>query len=258
MTIQLKHISIMLLSIALISPLWAQEQPSPEDIDALSAADENRYDLPNIIYTYTQNGFKIEVNNITLDHVVHYIFNGEIITDVFNTLIEQNAIKLTEENDKGFQFEVQFAPEILPDASEFGLILDNGLKVSSVIYAENRGISWNFPSWFSLINWNNQAQNRLLVKGYIKQYDPHCGWGGCYKSVAGQWVHIYARSGISWVYKTTVYSDRHGFYSYLINNHCGSVAAYTARGGRQLWQQQNVWGSCSPSINEQVINLQIR
>ncbi len=258
MTIQFKHFPVMLLSIALISPLWAQEQPSPEDIDALAAADENRYDLPNIIYTYTESGFKIKVNHITLDHVVDYTFNGEIITDAFNALIDQNAIKLTEENDKGFQFEVQFPPETLPNASEFGLILDNGLKVSSVIYDENRGISWNFPVWSFNYNWNNQTQNRMLVKGYINQYNPNCGWWGCYNSVANQWVHIYTRIGASWVYKTTVYSDDQGFYSYLINNHCGSVAAYTARGGRQVWQQQNVWGSCSPSINEQVINLQIR
>jgi len=171
MTIQLKHLPIMLLSIALISPLWAQEKPSPEEINALSAADENRYDLPNISYTYTEWGFNIKVNHITLDHVVDYTFNGEIITALFNALIDQQQIILAEENDKGFEFEVKFAPEaVLLDASEFGLILDNGLKVSSVIYAEGdegRGITWNFSGWYDLFNWNNQPQNRMLVKGYV-------------------------------------------------------------------------------------------
>ncbi|OAD22315.1 secreted protein [Candidatus Thiomargarita nelsonii] len=258
MTIQLKHLPIMLLSIALMSPLWAQEQPSPEEINALSAADENRYDLPNIIYTYTEWGFNLKVNHITLDHVVDYTLNGEIITDIFNALIDQEQIRLAEENDKGFQFEVKFPPEVLPDASEFGLILDNGLKVSSVIYAENRGISWNFSGWYPVINWNNQPENRMLVKGYVNQSEPNCGWWGCSNPVAHQWVQIYTRIGFSWDYKTTVYSDQYGFYSLLIEDHCGSVAAYTARAGKQVWQQQNVWGSCSPSINEQVINLQIR
>jgi len=255
MITQFKCLPMILLSMALISSAWAQEVLSPAQINVLATADENRYDLPNISYTYTEWGFKIRLSHIKLDHVIDYTLNGEIITDAINILIEQKIIILIEKNDKGFEFEVLFPPDILPNDSEFGVILDNGLKVSCVIYDPINGL---FPDWSDLINWSNQSKNRMLVKGYVKQYEPNCGFRGCYQSVPAQWVQIYIHNGHNWVYKETVYSDNNGFYGLLIEDYCGSVAAYTARAGKQVWQHQNVWTSCTPFINEQAIILQLK
>ncbi|KHD06406.1 hypothetical protein PN36_05070 [Candidatus Thiomargarita nelsonii] len=255
MITQLKHHLIIVLSMTLISSAWAQDVLSPAQINVLATANENRYDLPNISYTYTEWGFKIRLNHIKLDHIVDYTLNGKIITDAIKILIEQEIITLIEKNDKGFEFEVLFAPEILPNDSEFGVILDNGLKVSCVIYDPINGL---FPVWSNLINWNNQSKNRLLVKGYVKQYEPNCGFRGCYKSVPEQWVQIYIHNGQNWVYKETVYSDNSGFYNFLIEDYCGEVAAYTAKAGKEVWQEQNVWTSCTPFINEQAIILQLK
>ncbi len=255
MITQLKYHLIIVLSMTLISSAWAHDVLSPTQINVLAIADENRYDLPNISYTYTEWGFKIRLSHIKLDNVINYTLNGEIITDAIKSLVEQKIITLIEKSDKGFEFEVLFAPEELPNDSEFGVILDNGLKVSCMIYDTINGL---FPDWSNLINWNNQSKNRLLVKGYVKQYDPNCGFRGCYKSVADQWVQIYIHNGHNWVYKNTVYSDNNGFYSLLIEDYCGLVAAYTAKAGKEVWQHQNVWTSCTPFINEQAIILQLK
>jgi len=111
---------------------------SPEQLNALAAqADNNRHDPPSISYTYTEMGFKITVSRITFDQIVDFTLNGEIITDAITALIEQKIIQVTE-NDKGFEFDVEMEPTlILPNGAEFGVTLDTGLKLSSVIYDDN-------------------------------------------------------------------------------------------------------------------------
>ena len=244
---------------------------SPEQLNALAAqADNNRHDPPSISYTYTALGFKITVSRITFDQVVDFTLNGEIITEAITALIGKGIIQVTK-NDKGFEFDVAVDPINLGNGAEFGVILDTGLKLSSVIYDDNRSVNFAMGNIYADIikavvlppdNGGDKlpTQNRVRVKGYVKQYDQdNCWWGwGCYNTVPHHWVNIYAHDGHGWVYKDTAQTDEHGFYSLLIENHCAKVAAYTAKDGKEVWQHEEVWTSCSPSINEQSITLKLK
>lgn len=252
---------LLIVSMASLMPthLWAQNGAplSPDQIDAL-VADENHDNLPNISYTYTERGFKIRVSYITLDHVVDYTLNGVIITSAINELIDLGIITLTQTGAEGFEFDVDLGPELLPEKSEFGVTLDNNLKLSSVIYDEDKSVIFPIGGLFAdVFDWSDQSSNRMLVKGYVWQLD-NCGWYECYNAVPYQLVNIYTHNGQNWVYNNTVQSDAAGYYRLLIDNHCGSVAAHAAKDGKEVWQHQDVWTSCSPSINEQSINLKLR
>lgn len=295
MITRLKNLLAMMLlisSIALMNaPVWAQDDPqsdgagavevtqvssdgegvplSEEQLTALATeADENRSDLPNITYTPLGFGFKVKMNRIRLKNVVDYTLNGEPVTAIINNLIDQQIMSVTE-RDNGFEIDVLMEPTLtLPSGAEFGVILDNGLKLSSVIYQDDdksKSISFAigglfaglFDSLNNALNWNNQPKDRLLVKGYVKQAD--CDWWwGCYHSIPYQWVNIYTYEGHNWTYKNTVQTDQFGFYSLMIEDYCGLVAAYTSSGTKQAWRHENVWGSCSPSVNEQFITLMLR
>jgi len=129
--------------------LWATEiTENPSETVALSPdtpntsttqTPESNFDLPNIMYTHTDSGFKIKFSGFTLDHVIDFTLNGDIITDTMTNLITKEEIIKVIGNDKGFEMDIALPMHLL-QGQEFGVILNNGLKVSSDISAEDRSL----------------------------------------------------------------------------------------------------------------------
>jgi len=142
--------------------LWAQDiTENPSETVASSPETtqtaENQFDLPNITYTHTDIGFKIKFNGIRLEHVIDFTLNGEIITgSITSMIVEENLIKVIM-NDKGFELDIAL-PMHLVQGPEFGVILNNGLKVSSAISDEDKSITFSIQ--------NNYVQI-LQSLGYI-------------------------------------------------------------------------------------------
>jgi len=109
-----------------------------QDVTETTLTAESQSDLLNITYTDTDTGLKIKFSGITFAHIVDFTLNGDIVTDAITALIfeeEENVITVIR-NDTGFELDVAL-PMYLLQEQEFGVILDNGLKVSSVIMLDD-------------------------------------------------------------------------------------------------------------------------
>lgn len=173
MIIRLKYILAMILLIgshALIPTyLWAEDiTESPSEVLESSSSNtstnqtaENCQDLPYITYPDTDTGFKIKVCNIPLNQVVDFTLNGEIITNLITQFVmEKEIIQVTQE-DKGFELHIAM-PIYLLNGAEFGIILNNGSKLSRIIDEDNRGLS----------------PIRLNYSDFLTQLGYIFGWGG--------------------------------------------------------------------------------
>jgi len=233
---------------------WAQEAVPPstpaEDVELTpeqlaELAARPAVNLPRLTYSQVEGGFQIVVSGIPLKEVSDYVFNGQIISAEMKSFMEQGIVEVVEKDDDsnpGFTLTVKIEPSSLPEGSEFGLNLSNGLKMSSPIkFSTQEKLSWS---------------NRIRVRGTVYK---NCWWGWC--NVAPyEKVTIYKLQPVTKTV-TTVTTRPDGSYSYdITDGYCDDVAACTRDCGTDgwTWKRNDLWTTCMPDINDQVINLHIK
>jgi len=233
---------------------WAEETVPPSTAEEVELTPEQLAELaarpvvnlPRLTYSQVEGGFQIVVSGIPLKEVSDYVFNGQIISAEMKSFMEQGIIEVVEKDDDsnpGFTLTVKIEPSTLPEGSEFGLNLSNGLKMSS-------------PLKFSTAEEKFSFSNRIRVRGTV--YKNCNGWGWC-DYAPYEKVKIYKFNGSSFVFFNFAWTNPDGSYSFdITDGYCDDVAACVRNCNGNAWGRNDIWTNCRPDINDQVINLYIK
>jgi hypothetical protein len=236
---------------------WAEEtappstteevELTPEQLDEIASS--SVVNTPRITYSLVEEGFHITVHGIPLREVTDYTLNGQVISAEMKQLADQGIIEVVKSDDDhkiGFVLAVKLEPTSVM-GSEFGVILANGTKLSSIISElkpDDKGLS---------------LKDRIMVKGYVYERDPSCLFWRCWRTTGNAYVELskQGKSGPVRIYPMVSVAS-HGYYEGQIDGYCGTVYAQArSLDGRKKSKMDHatVWTDCWPTINDQRIDL---